>query len=58
MGLVERVLSAKRLPVPGRQTGAAPDADTTALEREINERVYRFYGLAADEIKLVEESTK
>ena len=56
MRLAERILSAKRLPVPARQTGAAPDADTTALEREIDERVYRLYGLTADEIKLVEES--
>jgi len=47
--LVERILSAKR---------AAPDADTTALEREIDERVYRLYGLTADEIKLVEESAR
>jgi hypothetical protein len=47
--LVEGILSAKR---------AAPDADTTALEREIDERVYRLYGLTADEIKLVEESAK
>ncbi|MBU6400956.1 MAG: Eco57I restriction-modification methylase domain-containing protein [Verrucomicrobia bacterium] len=45
--LVERILTAKR---------AAPDADTTALEREIDERVYRLYGLTADEIKLVEET--
>jgi hypothetical protein len=36
---------------------AAPDANTTALEREIDERVYRLYGLTADEIKLVEENT-
>jgi len=49
VSLVERILSAKR---------AAPDADTTALEREIDERVYRLYGLTADEIKLVEESTQ
>jgi hypothetical protein len=26
------------------------------LEREIDERVYRLYGLTPDEIKLVEES--
>jgi len=37
---VERILSAKR---------AAPDADTTALEREMNERVYRLYDLTEAE---------
>lgn len=30
--------------------------DTTILEREIDEYVYRLYGLTADEIRLVEES--
>ncbi len=46
VGLVDRILSAKR---------ADSLADTTALEREIDERVYRLHGLTADEIKLVEE---
>jgi hypothetical protein len=27
-------------------------------EREIDERVYRLYGLAAEEIKIVEEASK
>jgi hypothetical protein len=36
--LVERILTAKRLPIQGRQTGSAPDADRTALAREIEER--------------------
>ena len=31
-------------------------ADTAALEREIDERVYRLYGLTAEEIKIVEEA--
>ena len=31
-----------------RSDGAA---DTVALEREIDERVYRLYGLTAEEIK-------
>lgn len=35
-----------------------PAVDTAASEREIDERVYRLYGLTADEIKLVEESAK
>jgi hypothetical protein len=30
----------------------------TALEREIDARVYRLYGLTPDEIKLVEEASK
>jgi adenine-specific DNA-methyltransferase len=47
--LVERILAAKR---------AAPNADTSNWEREINERVYRLYGLTAEEIRIVEESMK
>ncbi len=60
VGLVERILAAKR---------ANPAADTTALEREIDARVYRLYlpaprpalparqagGLTPDEIKPAEE---
>ena len=49
VGLVERILAAKR---------AAPLADTSALEREINQRVYRLYALTPDEIKLVEASAR
>jgi hypothetical protein len=33
-------------------------ADKAALEREIDERVYRLYGLTAEEIRIVEESGK
>ena len=33
-------------------------ADTAALEREIDERVYRLYGLTAEEIKIVEETSR
>ena len=32
------------------------EADTTALEWEIDRHVYALYGLTDDEIKLVEES--
>ena len=46
-GLVDRILKAKR---------AKPSADTTALEREIDERVYRLYGLTPEEIRMVEEA--
>lgn len=31
-----------------------PAADVTALEREIDERVYKLYGLTAEEIRIVE----
>jgi hypothetical protein len=49
VALVDRILKAKR-------TDAA--ADTAALEREIGERVYRLYGLTAEEIKIVEEASQ
>jgi adenine-specific DNA-methyltransferase len=44
--LVDQILAAKR---------ANPAADVSAWEREIDERVYRLYGLTPEEIKLVEE---
>ena len=47
--LVERILAAKR---------ADAAADVTAWEREIDERVYRLYGLTPEEIKIVEEAGK
>ena len=43
--LVTRILSAKK---------ADPEADTSALEREIDELVYELYGLTKEEIALVE----
>jgi hypothetical protein len=46
---VNRILAAK---------AKDPDADTTALEREIDQRVYALYGLTPDEIKIVEDSTR
>ena len=49
IALVGQILKAKR---------ADGAADTAALEREIDERVYRLYGLTAEEIKIVEESGK
>jgi hypothetical protein len=49
VALVDRILKAKR------EDGAA---DTAALEREIDERVYRLYGLTAEEIKIVEEASR
>jgi len=44
--LVGRILTLKR---------EAPDAATKDLVREIDERVYKLYGLTKDEIKIVEE---
>ena len=47
-GLTDRILMAKR-------TG--PGTDTHALEREIDERVYRLYCLTPEEIKFVDNSS-
>lgn len=47
--LVERILV---------QKAVNSAADTSALEREIDELVYRLYGLTADEVKLVEGAGK
>lgn len=44
--LVDKILSAKR---------ADPQADVSQWEREIDELVYRLYGLTQDEIRVVEE---
>lgn len=35
-----------------------PNTDTSRLESEIDEIVYKFYGLTEDEIKIVEEATR
>jgi hypothetical protein len=45
VGLVERLLTAQR---------AVPTADTTALAREVHQRVYRLSGLTPEDIRLVE----
>jgi adenine-specific DNA-methyltransferase len=47
--LVKEILGAKR---------HNPEADTKALEREIDQLVYKLYDLTADEIKLVEEASR
>lgn len=44
--LVARILAAKN---------DDPAADVTALEREIDDRAYRLYGLTKEEVKIVEE---
>jgi type II restriction/modification system DNA methylase subunit YeeA len=43
--LVDRILAAK---------AKDPQADTSALEREIDRLVYGLYGLTEEEIKIVE----
>ena len=43
---MDKILAAKR---------ADAAADVSAWEREIDERVYRLYGLTPEEIKIVEE---
>jgi len=43
--LVDRILAAKR---------NDPQADTTALEREIDQMVYQLYRLAEKEIEIME----
>jgi len=42
---VDRILEEKQ---------GSPDADTTALERDIDAHVYRIYELTPDEIAIVE----
>ena len=34
------------------------EADVSALEREIDDRVYLLYGLTPEEIAIVEEATR
>jgi len=47
--LVDRILAAKQRDA---------EADVSALEREIDQLVYALYGLAREEIKIVEEGAK
>ena len=49
INLVDQILSAKK---------ANPQADTTALEAEIDQLVYELYGLTEEEIRIVEKSVK
>jgi len=49
IALVDEILLAKR---------ADPAADTSALEREIDQHVYRLYGLTPEEIEIVEGDGK
>ena len=47
--LVERILAAKQ---------KNPAADTSALEREIDQQVYALYGQRPEEIKIVEDASE
>ena len=47
--LVDSILSAKR---------GDPSADTSALEAEIDEKVYDLYGLTPEEREIVEAAVK
>ena len=47
VALVDKILAAKR---------ADPNADVSALEAEIDRLVYSLYGLAREEIAIIEES--
>jgi adenine-specific DNA-methyltransferase len=47
--IVSRIIAAK---------SADPTADASALEREIDERVYKLYGLTEEEIAIVESASR
>ena len=42
--------------IAGKQR--APDFDSSALEREVDQQVYALYGLTPEEIKIVEGAAK
>jgi len=52
--LVDQILAAKKHAPEGINQGKDPNADTSALERQIDEMVYELYGLTEEEIKIVE----
>jgi hypothetical protein len=54
--LVDQILTAKKQHTPQSplDRGEARSADTSALERQIDEMVYKLYGLTEDEIAIVE----
>ena len=57
--IVQQVIKNKKAnqPAPDQPGGlAGPQADTTALEAEIDQLVYELYGLTEEEIAIVEES--
>ncbi len=67
--LVDQILTAKNPPqspltkgklrgVVPFSKGELPNADTSALENQIDEMVYALYGLTSEEIAIVEGSKK
>jgi len=50
--------SRRRPPGSGTAIAAHAAADVSAWEREIDQLVYRLYGLTPEEIKIVEEGAK
>lgn len=53
--LVDQILNAKKQPPSSPfDKGEFKDADTSALEREIDYMVYNLYGLTEEEIKIIE----
>ncbi|MBI4972242.1 MAG: N-6 DNA methylase [Candidatus Omnitrophica bacterium] len=53
--LVDQILAAKKQPPSSPfNKGELRDADTSALERQIDEMVYKLYGLTPEEIEIVE----
>ncbi len=58
--LVDQILAAKRQqpPLSSFDKGELFDADTAALERQIDQMVYKLYDLAPAEIEIVEGEKK
>jgi hypothetical protein len=57
--LVEQILDAKKQPPSSPfSKGELPDADTSALEQQIDKMVYELYGLTQEEIEIVEGKCK
>ncbi len=65
--MINQILAAKTTPLipllikegskgwlPPYQEGEFKDADTSALEKQIDEMVYKLYGLTDDEIAIIE----
>jgi len=53
--LVDQILAAKQQPpLSPFDKGELRDADTSALERQIDVMVYKLYGLTYEEVKIIE----
>ena len=57
--LVDQILAAKQQPPSSPFVKEElPDADTSAIEQQIDGMVYAFYGLTPEEIEIVEGRCK